>query len=176
MKVTKYVEKHSINNIKCRNIIRSKIRTGSWNWKTRSRCAWLPQYHRSVALFKISLFQYLFQLINITSTVTCQLFLSHRLLLLCRDLDYGFIHPFKCIILLFCALSPEPPHPIAPPQLLGVGPTYLLIQLNANSIFGDGPIILKEVRLNALNHRFDDMQSNLGFYYLKRGKMLRLLT
>lgn len=41
--------------------------------------------------------------------------------------------------------STEPPHPIAPPQLLGVGPTYLLIQLNANSIFGDGPIILKEV-------------------------------
>ncbi|XP_015214906.1 receptor-type tyrosine-protein phosphatase kappa isoform X7 [Lepisosteus oculatus] len=39
----------------------------------------------------------------------------------------------------------EPPKPIAPPQLLGVGPTYLLIQLNANSIFGDGPIILKEV-------------------------------
>nr|XP_046147421.1 receptor-type tyrosine-protein phosphatase kappa-like isoform X11 [Oncorhynchus gorbuscha] len=39
----------------------------------------------------------------------------------------------------------EPPRPIAPPQLLGVGPTYLLIQLNANSIFGDGPIILKEV-------------------------------
>lgn len=44
-----------------------------------------------------------------------------------------------------CFLSSEPPHPIAPPQLLGVGPTYLLIQLNANSIFGDGPIILKEV-------------------------------
>lgn len=40
---------------------------------------------------------------------------------------------------------PEPPRPIAPPQLLGVGPTYLLIQLNANSIIGDGPIILKEV-------------------------------
>ncbi|XP_041043600.1 receptor-type tyrosine-protein phosphatase kappa isoform X2 [Carcharodon carcharias] len=39
----------------------------------------------------------------------------------------------------------EPPMPIAPPQLLGVGPTYLLIQLNANSIIGDGPIILKEV-------------------------------
>ncbi|XP_057208075.1 receptor-type tyrosine-protein phosphatase kappa isoform X6 [Triplophysa rosa] len=39
----------------------------------------------------------------------------------------------------------EPPRPIAPPQLLAVGPTYLLIQLNANSIFGDGPIILKEV-------------------------------
>ncbi|KAF7254772.1 Receptor-type tyrosine-protein phosphatase kappa [Varanus komodoensis] len=39
----------------------------------------------------------------------------------------------------------KPPRPIAPPQLLGVGPTYLLIQLNANSIIGDGPIILKEV-------------------------------
>uniref|UniRef100_UPI00398ECD5C receptor-type tyrosine-protein phosphatase kappa isoform X3 n=1 Tax=Pristiophorus japonicus TaxID=55135 RepID=UPI00398ECD5C len=39
----------------------------------------------------------------------------------------------------------EPPMPIAPPQLLGVGPTYLLMQLNANSIIGDGPIILKEV-------------------------------
>lgn len=49
---------------------------------------------------------------------------------------YDFVH---------YSLSSEPPHPIAPPQLLGVGPTYLLIQLNANSIFGDGPIILKEV-------------------------------
>ncbi|XP_064162884.1 receptor-type tyrosine-protein phosphatase kappa-like isoform X1 [Anguilla rostrata] len=39
----------------------------------------------------------------------------------------------------------EPPRPIAPPQLLSVGPTYLEIQLNANSIFGDGPIVTKEV-------------------------------
>ncbi|KAJ8377526.1 hypothetical protein AAFF_G00256220 [Aldrovandia affinis] len=39
----------------------------------------------------------------------------------------------------------EPPRPIAPPQLLAVGPTYLQIQLNANSIFGDGPIVTKEV-------------------------------
>ncbi|XP_032877125.1 receptor-type tyrosine-protein phosphatase kappa isoform X5 [Amblyraja radiata] len=39
----------------------------------------------------------------------------------------------------------EPPMPIAPPQLIGFGPTYLLIQLNANSIIGNGPIILKEV-------------------------------
>lgn len=45
----------------------------------------------------------------------------------------------------FFISSTEPPRPIAPPQLLGVGPTYLLIQLNANSIIGDGPIILKEV-------------------------------
>lgn len=46
---------------------------------------------------------------------------------------------------LFFVSPAEPPRPIAPPQLLGVGPTYLLIQLNANSIIGDGPIILKEV-------------------------------
>lgn len=46
---------------------------------------------------------------------------------------------------LFSVSPTEPPRPIAPPQLLGVGPTYLLIQLNANSIIGDGPIILKEV-------------------------------
>uniref|UniRef100_A0A8C8VNZ2 protein-tyrosine-phosphatase n=1 Tax=Pelusios castaneus TaxID=367368 RepID=A0A8C8VNZ2_9SAUR len=54
------------------------------------------------------------------------------------------------LISLHCCCSrgwggQEPPRPIAPPQLLGVGPTYLLIQLNANSIIGDGPIILKEV-------------------------------
>lgn len=51
---------------------------------------------------------------------------------------------FELMGLHFSSLL-EPPRPIAPPQLLGVGPTYLLIQLNANSIIGDGPIILKEV-------------------------------
>ncbi|KAB0400178.1 hypothetical protein E2I00_011262 [Balaenoptera physalus] len=35
----------------------------------------------------------------------------------------------------------EPPTPIAPPQLLRAGPTYLIIQLNTNSIIGDGPIV-----------------------------------
>ncbi|XP_029077569.1 receptor-type tyrosine-protein phosphatase T isoform X1 [Monodon monoceros] len=39
----------------------------------------------------------------------------------------------------------EPPTPIAPPELLAVGATYLWIKPNANSIIGDGPIILKEV-------------------------------
>lgn len=39
----------------------------------------------------------------------------------------------------------EPPVPIAPPQLTAVGATYLWIQLNANSINGDGPIIEREV-------------------------------
>lgn len=37
--------------------------------------------------------------------------------------------------------------PIAPPQLTAVGATYLWIQLNANSINGDGPIIDREVFL-----------------------------
>lgn len=54
------------------------------------------------------------------------------------------------LIMLFCAFSPEPPHPIAPPQLLSFGSTYLEIQLNANSIFGDGPIILKEVCISVI--------------------------
>ncbi|KAG8446188.1 hypothetical protein GDO86_013875 [Hymenochirus boettgeri] len=39
----------------------------------------------------------------------------------------------------------EPPTPIAPPELLSVGATYLWIKPNANSIIGDGPIVLKEV-------------------------------
>uniref|UniRef100_A0A674PPU4 Receptor-type tyrosine-protein phosphatase kappa n=1 Tax=Takifugu rubripes TaxID=31033 RepID=A0A674PPU4_TAKRU len=38
-----------------------------------------------------------------------------------------------------------PPSPIAPPELLNVGATYLWIKPNANSIIGDGPIISKEV-------------------------------
>lgn len=46
---------------------------------------------------------------------------------------------------LWFVLSPEPPTPIAPPELLAVGATYLWIKPNANSIIGDGPIILKEV-------------------------------
>ncbi|XP_043945675.1 receptor-type tyrosine-protein phosphatase U [Protopterus annectens] len=39
----------------------------------------------------------------------------------------------------------DPPTPIAPPQLLRAGSTYLIIQLNTNSIIGDGPIIRKEI-------------------------------
>uniref|UniRef100_H3BZE4 protein-tyrosine-phosphatase n=1 Tax=Tetraodon nigroviridis TaxID=99883 RepID=H3BZE4_TETNG len=42
-----------------------------------------------------------------------------------------------------------PPTPIAPPQLLRAGPTYLIIQLNTNSIVGDGPVIRREVRYRA---------------------------
>ncbi|TDG95879.1 hypothetical protein EPR50_G00244320 [Perca flavescens] len=44
----------------------------------------------------------------------------------------------------------EPPVPIAPPQLTAVGATYLWIQLNANSINGDGPIIEREVEYRTM--------------------------
>uniref|UniRef100_A0A672RBN1 protein-tyrosine-phosphatase n=1 Tax=Sinocyclocheilus grahami TaxID=75366 RepID=A0A672RBN1_SINGR len=52
------------------------------------------------------------------------------------------IHRYKLHLSL---LSDAPPTPIAPPELLAVGATYLWIKPNANSIIGDGPIILKEV-------------------------------
>ncbi|XP_030645199.1 receptor-type tyrosine-protein phosphatase U [Chanos chanos] len=42
-----------------------------------------------------------------------------------------------------------PPSPIAPPQLLRSGPTYLIIQLNTNSIVGDGPVIRREIQYRA---------------------------
>ncbi|XP_056220029.1 protein tyrosine phosphatase receptor type Ma isoform X5 [Seriola aureovittata] len=44
----------------------------------------------------------------------------------------------------------QPPVPIAPPQLTAVGATYLWIQLNANSINGDGPIIEREVEYRTM--------------------------
>uniref|UniRef100_A0A3Q3MTB0 protein-tyrosine-phosphatase n=1 Tax=Mastacembelus armatus TaxID=205130 RepID=A0A3Q3MTB0_9TELE len=45
----------------------------------------------------------------------------------------------------------QPPVPIAPPQLMAVGATYLWIQLNANSINGDGPIIEREVEYRTVS-------------------------
>ncbi|XP_035287491.1 receptor-type tyrosine-protein phosphatase U [Anguilla anguilla] len=42
-----------------------------------------------------------------------------------------------------------PPSPIAPPQLLRAGSTYLIVQLNTNSILGDGPIVRKEIEYRA---------------------------
>ncbi|XP_037829137.1 receptor-type tyrosine-protein phosphatase mu isoform X8 [Kryptolebias marmoratus] len=45
----------------------------------------------------------------------------------------------------------QPPVPIAPPQLTAVGATYLWIQLNANSINGDGPITEREVEYRTMS-------------------------
>uniref|UniRef100_UPI00398ED632 receptor-type tyrosine-protein phosphatase U isoform X4 n=1 Tax=Pristiophorus japonicus TaxID=55135 RepID=UPI00398ED632 len=39
----------------------------------------------------------------------------------------------------------EAPTPVAPPQLIRAGSTYMMVQLNTNSIFGDGPVIRKEI-------------------------------
>ncbi|XP_062843495.1 receptor-type tyrosine-protein phosphatase mu-like isoform X1 [Trichomycterus rosablanca] len=52
----------------------------------------------------------------------------------------------------------QPPVPIAPPQLTAVGATYLWIQLNANSINGDGPIIGREVEYRTVSGTMYDLQ------------------
>uniref|UniRef100_A0A6I8NFE2 protein-tyrosine-phosphatase n=1 Tax=Ornithorhynchus anatinus TaxID=9258 RepID=A0A6I8NFE2_ORNAN len=52
----------------------------------------------------------------------------------------------------------EPPVPIAPPQLHSVGATYLWIQLNANSINGDGPIVGREVEYCTASGSWSDRQ------------------
>ncbi|XP_063307626.1 receptor-type tyrosine-protein phosphatase mu isoform X10 [Pelobates fuscus] len=52
----------------------------------------------------------------------------------------------------------EPPVPIAPPQLSSVGATYMWIQLNANSINGDGPIIQREVEYRTTSGSWYDIQ------------------
>ncbi|XP_053717172.1 receptor-type tyrosine-protein phosphatase mu-like isoform X2 [Synchiropus splendidus] len=51
----------------------------------------------------------------------------------------------------------QPPVPIAPPQLMAVGATYLWIQLNANSINGDGPIVEREVEYRTMAGMLIDM-------------------
>ncbi|XP_069074925.1 receptor-type tyrosine-protein phosphatase mu isoform X14 [Pleurodeles waltl] len=52
----------------------------------------------------------------------------------------------------------EPPVPIAPPQLSSVGATYLWIQLNANSINGDGPITERAVEYRTATGSWNDIQ------------------
>ncbi|MFT7811099.1 receptor-type tyrosine-protein phosphatase U-like [Arapaima gigas] len=42
-----------------------------------------------------------------------------------------------------------PPSPTDPPQLLRAGPTYLIIQLNTDSVAGDGPVIRREIEYRA---------------------------
>uniref|UniRef100_G1TS27 protein-tyrosine-phosphatase n=1 Tax=Oryctolagus cuniculus TaxID=9986 RepID=G1TS27_RABIT len=54
-------------------------------------------------------------------------------------------HQAELAVSTFWPSEYQPPTPIAPPQLLRAGPTYLIIQLNTNSIIGDGPIVRKEI-------------------------------
>ncbi|NXU40790.1 PTPRM phosphatase, partial [Drymodes brunneopygia] len=60
------------------------------------------------------------------------------------------------VVVTYC--FSEPPVPIAPPQLSSVGATYLWIQLNANSINGDGPIIQREVEYRTSSGSWYDIQ------------------
>uniref|UniRef100_A0A8C2IGJ8 Receptor-type tyrosine-protein phosphatase kappa n=1 Tax=Cyprinus carpio TaxID=7962 RepID=A0A8C2IGJ8_CYPCA len=65
-----------------------------------------------------------------------------------------------CLFYTFNAITffKYPPVPIAPPQLMAVGATYLWIQLNANSINGDGPIINREVEYRTVSGTMYDLQ------------------
>ncbi|XP_061870397.1 receptor-type tyrosine-protein phosphatase U isoform X3 [Colius striatus] len=61
----------------------------------------------------------------------------------------------------------EPPTPIAPPQLLRAGSTYLIIQLNTNSIIGDGPIVRKEIEYRMTSGPWSEIHAvNMQTYKL----------
>lgn len=60
------------------------------------------------------------------------------------------------VIFSFCIFT-VPPSPIAPPQLLRAGSTYLIIQLNTNSILGDGPIIRREIEYRASSAPYSEI-------------------
>lgn len=70
----------------------------------------------------------------------------------------SFISKEKLPVKRYFFSHSEPPIPIAPPQLTAVGATYLWIQLNANSINGDGPIIEKEVEYRTMSGSLIDIQ------------------
>ncbi|XP_039596377.1 receptor-type tyrosine-protein phosphatase U-like isoform X2 [Polypterus senegalus] len=60
-----------------------------------------------------------------------------------------------------------PPTPIAPPQLLRAGSTYLIIQLNTNSILGDGPIVRREIEYRATHMPWSEVHAvNMATYKL----------
>ncbi|TSK28171.1 Receptor-type tyrosine-protein phosphatase U [Bagarius yarrelli] len=58
-----------------------------------------------------------------------------------------------------------PPTPIAPPQLLRSGPTYLIIQLNTNSIVGDGPVIRREIVYRASHSPWSEVHGVSSLTY-----------
>ncbi|XP_050788242.1 receptor-type tyrosine-protein phosphatase U isoform X1 [Gopherus flavomarginatus] len=61
----------------------------------------------------------------------------------------------------------EPPTPIAPPQLLRAGSTYLIVQLNTNSIIGDGPIVRKEIEYRMTSGPWSEIHAvNMQTYKL----------
>uniref|UniRef100_A0A8C9UGJ6 protein-tyrosine-phosphatase n=1 Tax=Serinus canaria TaxID=9135 RepID=A0A8C9UGJ6_SERCA len=61
----------------------------------------------------------------------------------------------------------RPPPPLAPPQLLRAGSTYLIIQLNTNSIIGDGPIVRKEIEYRMTSGTWSEVHAvNMMTYKL----------
>lgn len=70
---------------------------------------------------------------------------GRHVLLISFSIEYSLIIRSESTTNHLCSFFTAPPTPIAPPELLAVGATYLWIKPNANSIIGDGPIILKEV-------------------------------
>lgn len=83
------------------------------------------------------------------SKMICHLFCAGN------DFDFGWCCCVqgglrsKCFILTLSVHLAVPPTPIAPPQLVRSGSTYLIIQLNTNSIVGDGPVIRREIQYRA---------------------------
>ncbi|NWX63040.1 PTPRM phosphatase, partial [Promerops cafer] len=73
-----------------------------------------------------------------------------------RNVKREKLRALHLVIIPYC--FSEPPVPIAPPQLSSVGATYLWIQLNANSINGDGPIIQREVEYRTSSGSWYDIQ------------------
>ncbi|NXC68292.1 PTPRM phosphatase, partial [Anhinga anhinga] len=73
-------------------------------------------------------------------------------------INIRFYGAFELLHSRCSVVANEPPVPIAPPQLSSVGATYLWIQLNANSINGDGPIIQREVEYRTSSGSWYDIQ------------------
>uniref|UniRef100_A0A8B9TEH3 protein-tyrosine-phosphatase n=1 Tax=Anas platyrhynchos TaxID=8839 RepID=A0A8B9TEH3_ANAPL len=60
-----------------------------------------------------------------------------------------------------------PPHPSHPPSCCGPGSTYLIIQLNTNSIIGDGPIVRKEIEYRMTSGPWSEVHAvNMQTYKL----------
>ncbi|XP_067862893.1 receptor-type tyrosine-protein phosphatase U-like isoform X2 [Heptranchias perlo] len=59
----------------------------------------------------------------------------------------------------------EPPIPAAPPQLIRAGSTYLMVQLNTNSIFGDGPVIRKEIEYKMTSGSWSEVHAVINPSY-----------
>lgn len=154
-----------------------RFHSSSWNyWSLQGSC-WIPWLFENIKIFLVCFKRILMWLIWFKRRywfwASCSLAsILHRFFPPC------FLHKLKvhnCFffivktfhnysLIMYChwKITPfiflEPPVPIAPPQLTAVGATYLWIQLNANSINGDGPIIDREVEYRTVSGTMYDLQ------------------